>query len=139
MANKPKRVLKKSTETVRQRSEQTNNAKPKRQLVRSSANKAAKPLRAIGRVLTKILRPFAFLLKPFKTKPARFVGRILAKVFLVNYFRNSWKELKQVTWPNRRETWQLTFAVFVFALVFGLVITIVDYGLDKVFEKILLN
>lgn len=129
---------KKAVLTVRARSEQASNQAQKRTL-RKTANSAARPFRAIGRVIAKILRPFRFLLKPFSTRPARFVGRILAKVFLVSYFAGAWKELKQVTWPGRRETWQLTFAVFVFALGFGLMITITDYGLDKIFKKVILK
>jgi preprotein translocase SecE subunit len=139
MANKPKRVLKKASPTVRERSEQAANSTPKQQRVRRTARKATAPLRIIGRFVAKIIRPFRFLLWPFKTRPARFVGRILAKIFFVNYFRESWQELRKVTWPGRRETLQLTFAVFVFAIVFGLMITIVDYGLNKLFEQILLK
>ena len=139
MANKPKRVLKKASPTVRERSEQAAKSTPKQQRVRRTARKATTPLRVIGRFIAKILRPFRFLLWPFKTRPARFIGRILAKIFFLRYFRESWQELRKVTWPGRRETLQLTFAVFVFAIVFGLMITIVDYGLNKLFEQILLK
>lgn len=137
MAKKPKRVLKKAP-TVRERTEQANAAQPKHR-VRSSAKKLSKPFRALGRLIAKVFRPLRFLLRPFKTRPIRFIGRILAKIFLISYFRNSWKELRQVTWPSRRETLQLTFAVFIFAAVFGLMITVTDYGLDKIFKKILLK
>ena len=137
MAKKPKRVLKKAP-TVRERTEQSAKPQPKHRL-RSSAKKAGIPFIVIGRFIAKILRPFRFLLRPFKTRPVRFIGRLLAKIFLINYFRDAWKELKQVSWPGRRETWQLTFAVFVFAAVFGLLITVTDYGLDKIFKKILLK
>jgi hypothetical protein len=51
---------------------------------------------------------------------------------------SAWKELRQVTWPGRKETRQLTLAVFVFATVFGLMVTLTDYGLDKVFKKVIL-
>ncbi len=94
---------------------------------------------SIGRFIARILRPFRFVLRPFKTRPMRFIGRILAKIFLVGYFRNSWKELKQVTWPGRRETTQLTLAVFVFAISFGILIAVVDFGLDKLFKEVLLR
>jgi preprotein translocase subunit SecE len=69
----------------------------------------------------------------------RFIGRILYKIFLIGYFKNSWKELRQVTWPGRKETWKLTFAVFMFAIVFGTIIALVDYGLDKVFRHLILK
>lgn len=58
---------------------------------------------------------------------------------LPRYLREAGAELKQTEWPNRRETWKLTFAVFLFAIIFGLVIALVDFGLDKVFRKVLLH
>ena len=130
----PKRKL----ETVRERSENTPVSKSRVRKVATTAKKASGPLRAVGRVISKLTHPFRFLLAPFKTKPARFVGRILNKVLLINYFMSAWKELRQVTWPGRKETRQLTLAVFIFATVFGLMVTLTDYGLDKVFKKVIL-
>lgn len=106
------------------------NAKPVRKL--------GKPFLFIGRLLKKIIKPFGFVLKPFKTKPIRFIGRFLAKVLLLNYFKQSWQELRQVTWPGRKETAQLTFAVFAFAIVFSVLIAIIDFGLDKLFKEVLI-
>ena len=130
----PKRKL----ETVRERSENTPVNKSRVRKVATTAKKASGPLRVVGRFLSKLAHPFKFLLAPFRTKPARFVGRILNKVLLINYFMSAWKELRQVTWPGRKETRQLTLAVFVFATVFGLMVTLTDYGLDKVFKKVIL-
>ena len=76
------------------------------------------------------LKIFAWL-----KKPLRFIGRIL----LPRYIRNSWKELKLVTWPNWKQSRQLTFAVLVFAIVFGAAVALVDYGLDKIFKHLLLK
>lgn len=140
MAETPSsKIKKRKLVTVREHTDQAQNAKPKSRRIRRTVRMASTPLRALGRFLKKIFRPFRFLLWPLKTKPARFIGRILGKIFLVNYVRASWKELKLVTWPNRRETRQLTFAVFVFAFVFGVIITIVDFGLDKIFKKVILR
>ena len=139
MVKKPKRILKKSSPTVRERSNQYSTNAPKKQRVRNTARKITKLIRFLGKIIAKIFRPFRFILRPFKTRPVRFIGRIIAKILFIKYFVESWRELKQVTWPGRRETLQLTFAVFVFAIVFGLMITVVDYGLNKLFEKILLS
>jgi preprotein translocase SecE subunit len=136
-AKKNKKQAKRSSLTVRQRTEQPQ--AEKRRIVRSAARGAGRPFRFFGRVLVKVLGPFRFLLWPFKTRPVRFIGRGLAAIFFLRYFRNSWKELREVTWPNRRETWQLTFAVFVFAIIFGALITVTDYGLDKLFKKVILK
>lgn len=135
MADKKKQS--KKTMTVRQRSEQQ--PVEKRRIIRKTAGKAATPFRLVGRGIAKVFRPLRFLLWPFKTRPVRFIGRVLAAIFFLRYFRNAWKEVRQVTWPTRKETWQLTFAVFVFAVVFGIMITATDYGLDKLVRKIILK
>ena len=79
----------------------------------------------LGRKLAKVGR-----LKPFK---------ILGKILWPTYFRNSWKELRQVTWPTRRETWQLTLAVIIFSVIFGVIIAVVDFGLDKAFKQLIIK
>lgn len=61
------------------------------------------------------------------------------KYIIPPYFKNAWKELRLVKWPSRKETWQLTLAVFAFAIVFGVLITVVDKGLDVIFKRILLK
>ena len=69
---------------------------------------------------------------------ARFLKRILR--FLVpRYLINAWREVRQVSWPNRRETWRLTAAVFVFAVIFGGLVAAVDKGLDELFKKVVLK
>lgn len=71
----------------------------------------------------------------FRTKPLRFLGRVLG----FSYVRSSWQELKLVTWPTRREGMRLTSAVIIFSVIFGALIAIVDYGLDKLFRQLLLK
>lgn len=56
---------------------------------------------------------------------------------IAGYFKGSWAELRQVRWPNRRTTWSLTLAVLVFAAFFVLLITLLDYLFQMVFERIL--
>lgn len=133
-----KRQLKK-VETVRERVERGDTVQPKRRKVTKAASKLSVPFLLLWKVLRFVARPFAFLLIPFKTKPARFVGRILSKILLFTFFRESWKELRQVTWPTARETVRLTMAVFIFSIVFGTIIAVTDYGLDKVFKKVFID
>lgn len=139
MANraKNKRLVKK-TETVRERATKTPRPVKTRHLSRT-ATSVTKPFKLVGRFVVKILSPFGFLLWPFKTRPARFTGRVLASVLLLRFFRNAWGELRQVEWPGRKETSKLTLAVFMFAIAFGLIIAITDYGLDKLFRKVLIK
>ena len=82
------------------------------------------------------------LKKAGKTKPARKLrkpARLVGKIVLPTYLRNSWRELKLVSWPSWGESRRLTYAVLVFAVIFGASIALVDYGLDKLFKSILLK
>jgi preprotein translocase SecE subunit len=99
--------------------------------------------KGIGRILAKIFGPIGRLLKSiFKHQPFKFIGKVLAivgRVLLPKYIRDSWKELKLVTWPNLRTSRQLTTAVLIFAIIFGVAIASIDWVLDKVFREILLK
>ena len=109
----PKRRIKK-VETIREKAEkaaENGNKKPRR--LREKTRHLSKPLRMIAR-------------------PFRFVGRYI----IPPYFRNSWRELRQVTWPKFGESLRLTFAVIIFAAIFGVLIALLDFGLDKLFKKV---
>ena len=140
MAQKPskKRQLKKA-ETVRERTVRTSSEPVKQRHLKRTAGKVWVPFRAIGKLVARILSPFAFLLWPFKTKPARKIGRILAAILLLRFFREAWAELRQVQWPTARETVRLTTAVFLFSILFGALIAVTDYGLDKIFRKVFID
>lgn len=71
----------------------------------------------------------------FRLRAIRFIGRILGFSFV----RSSWQELKGVTWPSWRESRRLTTAVIIFSVIFGVLIAVVDYGLDKLFKQVLLK
>jgi len=71
----------------------------------------------------------------FRLKAIRLIGRMLGFSFV----RNSWRELKLVTWPSRRDGLRLTWAVIVFSVIFAVIIAVVDYGLDKLFKQLLLK
>jgi preprotein translocase subunit SecE len=123
----PKRRIVKPAETVREKAEKSSQEAAAKQpgVVRLALRYIGKPFRWIGRGLAKIGHK-----QPFK-----WIGHFLWPP----YFRNSWKELRQVTWPSRRESRQLTTAVIIFAVVFGVMIALVDFGLDKLFKQVLLK
>jgi preprotein translocase SecE subunit len=84
-----------------------------------------------------LMRGFGIVFRPLGP-----IWRPLKRVLLwltPRYFISSWKEVKQVTWPSRRETLRLTLAVFIFAAAFGVVVYFVDIGLDKLFKKVVLK
>lgn len=125
-SDKPKRRVVKQAETMREIAEKSSNPIVKEPgVIRMTFRYIGKPFTGVGRLLAKIGHK-----QPFK-----FIGHLLWPA----YFRNSWKELRQVTWPNRRESWQLTTAVIIFATIFGVMIAVVDYGLDKLFKQVLLK
>lgn len=55
-----------------------------------------------------------------------------------HYFRDSWRELKQVQWPNRAATWKLTLAIVVFCIVIGIFITLCDFVSQWLIEEVIL-
>lgn len=98
----------------------------------------AKVFSFIKKVFVVVLKPFRFFLKPFQNNFFRAIGRFLKKVLLINYFASSWQEVKKVEWPNRKETIKLTLAVFVFAIALGVFVSVIDFGLDKLFKEVIL-
>ena len=54
------------------------------------------------------------------------------------YFRGSWHELRQVRWPNRKQTWTLTLAVILFSLFIGAIIFGLDIAFTWLFKEVIL-
>jgi len=125
---KPRR-LRQVPQTMRERAATSTNQQPKPKRLKRVASKAGAPFRATGRLLGKL-----HIWKPFKI-----AGRFVGKILLPPYVRNSFKELRLVTWPNRKQTLQLTSAVIIFSIVFGVVVALFDLGLDKLFKQVILR
>ncbi len=53
------------------------------------------------------------------------------------YLRDSWRELRQVRWPNRKITWKMVLAVFVYTALFVSFLVVVDLLFDWLFNIIL--
>ena len=51
---------------------------------------------------------------------------------LRQFLKESWSELKKVSWPNRMQVRNLTVLVFVVSFVVGLYITVADTFFDLV-------
>lgn len=52
-----------------------------------------------------------------------------------DYFVGSWRELRLVRWPNRKQTWAMTLAVMLFSLALGVLIFLLDAGFTLLFKK----
>lgn len=130
-AAKKKRLVK-NPETFRERAQKAaeadNRPKSTARILRASD-------RATGPVRRSASR--AYSAKPLA--PLRKTLKVVGKVIFPKYFRLSWQELKLVTWPSLKESRRLTFAVLIFAVVFGAAIAGVDWVLDKIFRHLLLT
>lgn len=64
---------------------------------------------------------------------------ILARPFVAlgRYLRNSWRELRQVRWPNRAATWKMTLAVLVYCAIFIVFIMLLDALFTFIFDLLL--
>jgi preprotein translocase SecE subunit len=123
--SRPKRRLVKKVETVREKAEKATESSAKPRRLQKTTSRIGAPFRPVGRGLKRV----------GSFKPVRILGFILVPP----YFRNSWKELRQVTWPKFKESQRLTSAVIVFATVFGVAVALVDFALDKLFKGVLLK
>ncbi|MBR2997402.1 preprotein translocase subunit SecE [Candidatus Saccharibacteria bacterium] len=107
---KPKEVEKTKTTKI-----SAKNTKPAKSV--KSAEKAVKPAKTDT---TK--KPFILL------RPIIGLGR---------YFRNSWGELRQVHWPTRKYTWQMTLAMLVYCAIFFAFIVLLDALFSLIFNNLL--
>ena len=53
------------------------------------------------------------------------------------YFKGAWVELRQVRWPDRKNTWAMTGALIAFTLFFIIVILFLDFLFSELFKLIL--
>jgi preprotein translocase SecE subunit len=121
---------KKPKASMRERNLKAAEAKEKPRRIRKVASNAVKP---VGKVRNALKTEYHVL--PRTEEPGFFTrSRKLTPAYLIN----ATKELRQVTWPGRKETWKLVFAVFVFAISIGIFIAILDFGLEKLFREVIL-
>lgn len=91
-----------------------NSAKANAKLVKSSEKspKSVKSSKSSDNPNEKPLKEVFVLARPF--------------VALGRYTRDSWRELRQVRWPNRKATWKMTLAVLVYCAIFMVFILLLD-------------
>jgi len=56
---------------------------------------------------------------------------------VVRYFRETWFELKKVSWPSRREGMNLTLMVIVVTAFLSVVLALIDYGFENLIGLLL--
>ena len=135
MAEQPTKVKRrrlKPAQTMRERAERTSVKDAKPSVIRRLRNTLATPFVPILNILRRIAKSRIW-------KPVTFCGRLIGRILFPRYLRNSWKELRMVTWPSGKQTRQLTGAVIAFSVIFGLFVAAFDYGLDRLFKHIILK
>lgn len=114
---------------------------------------SSKTVRELSSGKKKTKKPSVKIPKRFKSLPIKLqksyhlplpdskVGNILSKKVHIfpSFLKNSMIELKQVEWTDRKTTMKLSFAVIVFATVFGAIVALLDIGLDKLFKEVILK
>lgn len=130
--NRRRPRVRKSAPTFRERQEaalaKDEAKKPSR--IKSIAAKSASPFKKLKLGDNKAVK--------LATKPFKLLAKGLSWL-VPRYFINAWREVRLVVWPSRRETWRLTLAVAIFALIFGAMVAGVDKGLDDLFKKLVLK
>ena len=88
-------------------------------------------------------KPAALAITPQTQTRTKRTSRVSAKsvftplIAIGTYFKGAWYELRQVRWPNRKETWGLTAAVMIFSAFFIVLIVLLDALFKYLFELIL--
>ena len=128
---KPAKTVKTSKPTMRQLGSAESKRKPR--ILKQAGG-------SVGRRLKKVSSFGAREYHPIKL-PDNKAGRILGKRVRImpKFFREAWAEIRQVTWPGKRETYRLTSAVFIFSLIFAIFVALLDFGLDKIFKEIIVK
>jgi preprotein translocase SecE subunit len=58
-------------------------------------------------------------------------------VAFFRYLRDSWREIRQVRWPNRKATWKMVVAVLVYTALFVILISLLDMFFTWLFSLII--
>lgn len=128
---KPRR--KKMPETVRERAQKES---AKKQNKKPSKVKAVvyKPLTSLRKLGAKEYHPVKV---SDKTKTGKVMGKKVH--FIPGFLKSSWAELKQVTWPTKKEAFHKTLAVLGFAAVIMIIVQILDFVFSKLVKEIILK
>ena len=107
----------KNSENKKARSAEKKAVKTKAKAIRKEKRNAEK------REIPTWLKPLWVISAPFRA-----IGR---------YFRDSFRELRQVRWPNRKTTWKITFSVIVYVVAIIIFIMLLDALLKFLSDNLL--
>jgi preprotein translocase subunit SecE len=58
---------------------------------------------------------------------------------LTNYIKTSVEEMKKVSWPTKKETYNYTLLVIGISIALALFLGALDFGFSKAFELLIMN
>lgn len=128
LLKKPKKT---SSKDVRSESDPTQALRPESRLART-INKASKKASEVGAVEVSTPTPRRGLL-------GKRVNPLAPIKWLLRYIRDSYRELRRVTWPDKKTAWRLTGTVFLFSFIMALFLFGLDSAFSKMFEKLFLK
>lgn len=116
---------KSSTEKVEKKAKKSKASPEKSEVKKAEVveTKKANPARKTEKTKAKKDKKPFVLFRPF--------------VALGHYLRDSWHEIRQVRWPNRKTTWKMVLAVFAYTAIFVVIIMLLDALLTLLFNFIL--
>lgn len=100
--------------------------------VARAVNKATKKASKVGAVEVSTPTPKKGLL-------GKRVNPLAPIKWLLRYVRDSYRELKKVTWPDKKTAWKLTGTVFLFSFIMAMFLFGLDSFFSKMFEKLFLK
>ena len=96
--------------------------------------------RRLKKVGSRIGEFFKKLTAPIRRNRGwKFLRRTVIRSPFRGYFLNSWRELRQVTWPSRGTAWKLTVIVILFSTIFAALTSGLDVGFEKIAREIFLK
>lgn len=57
----------------------------------------------------------------------------------LQFFRDTWSELKKVVWPSRKQATNLTIIVIAISAAVGLLLGAIDLGFYMVFQQLIMQ
>lgn len=108
--------------TVKAKNSENKKSKKASREAEKKFNKAEKKAAAKKNKDEKPLKECFFLFIPF--------------IALGRYIRDSFRELRQVRWPNRKETWKLVLSVIVYVIIIAGFIMLLDMLFNYIFSQI---
>ncbi|MCL2038155.1 preprotein translocase subunit SecE [Candidatus Saccharibacteria bacterium] len=102
---------------------------------KTAAPSKATPKKVVKKATPTTKKPAAKTAPKPKKKPFFLLVPVIGTG---RYIRNSWRELRQVRWTNRRATWGLTLAVILFSVFFATFILLFDKIFDWLIKEVIL-